>query len=211
MKTFRPWLVERNFSFLSSSSSLKNSFIFLVFPKMASSSSQNNFDLNVVPDAQSEILHPTFLSQKGHLTTNDPMMLDDAIVTSVAKCIITPRDEKLLAERTDAEAINDSMRFSIQGTTTVSNMARRLHVRGNEVRALRTQVLILQRLMIDSRRRNKDLQQENKELKKIVDSYANDLGKRYTELEKNTDRLREQHERLLLDVQRTLKDSRPKT
>jgi hypothetical protein len=184
---------------------------FLSFPKMASSSSQNNFDLNVVPNAQSEIWHPSFLSQKGHLTTNDSMMLDDAIVTSVAKCIITPRDEKLLAEKTDAEAINDSMSFSIQGTTTVSNMARRLHVRGNEVRALRTQVLILQRLLIDSRRRNKDLQQENKELKKIVDSYANDLGKRYTELEKNTDHLREQHESLLLDVQRTLKNSRPKT
>jgi hypothetical protein len=177
---------------------------------MASSSSQNNFDLNVVPDAQSEIWHPSYLSQKGHLTTNDSMMLDDAIVTSVAKCIITPRDEKLFAEKTDAEAINDSMAFSIQGTATVSNMARRLHVRGNEVRALRTQVLILQRLLIDSRRRNKDLQQENKELKKIVDSYANDLGERYTELEKNTDRLREQHESLLLDVQRTLKESRPK-
>jgi septation ring formation regulator EzrA len=115
-----------------------------------------------------------------------------------------------LAEKTDAEAINDSMAFSIQGTATVSNMARRLHVRGNEVRALRTQVVILQRLLIDSRRRNKDLQQENKELKKIVDSYANDLGERYTELEKNTDRLREQHESLLLDVQRTLKESRPK-
>jgi len=32
----------------------------------------------------------------------------------VAKCIITPRDEKLFAEKTDAEAINDSMAFSIQ-------------------------------------------------------------------------------------------------
>jgi Mg2+ and Co2+ transporter CorA len=139
------------------------------------------------------------------------MMLDDAIVTSVAKFIITPRDEKLLAEKTDVKAINDSMAFGIQGTTTVSNMARRLHVRGNEVRELRTQVLILQRLLIDSRRRNKDLQQENKEVKKIVDSYVNDLGKRYTELEKNTNRLREEHESLLLDVQRTLKNSRPKT
>lgn len=76
---------------------------------------------------------------------------------------------------------------------------------------LRTQVLILQRLLIDSRRRNKDLQQENRELKKIVDSYANDLGKRYAELGKNTDHLREQHESLLLDIQRTLKNSRPKT
>jgi hypothetical protein len=178
---------------------------------MAYSSSENNFDLNVVPDAQSKIWHPSFLSQKGHLTTNDSMMLDDAIVTSVAKCIITPRDEKLLEEKTDAEAINDTMAFRIQGTTSVSNMARRLHVRGKEVQALRTQVLILQRLLIDSRRRNKDLQQENRELKKIVDSYANDLGKRYAELEKNTYRLREQHESLLLDVQRTLKDSRPKT
>jgi len=56
------------------------------------------------------------------------------------------------------------MEFSIQG----------LHVRGNEVQALRTQVLILQQLFIDFRRRNRGLQQENKELKKIVDSYAND-------------------------------------
>jgi hypothetical protein len=127
---------------------------------MASSSSQNNFDMNVVPDEQSEIWRSSFLSEKGHLTTNDSMMLDDVIVTSVAKGIITPRDEKLLAEKSDAEAINDSMAFSIQGTTLVSNMAQRLHVRGNEVQALRTQVLIFQRLLIDSRRRNKDFQQE---------------------------------------------------
>jgi len=78
------------------------------------------------------------------------------------------------------------------------------------VKVLRTQVLILQRLFIDFRRRNRDLQQENRELKKIVDSYANDLGQRYTELEKNTYHLREQHESLLLKVQRTLKISCPK-
>jgi len=154
---------------------------------MASSSSQNNFYLNVVPDAQSEIWCPSFLSQKGHLMTNDSVMLDDAIVASVAKGIITSRDEKLLANRSDAEAINDFITFSIQGAISVSNMARRLHVQGNEVQALRTQILILQRLFIDFRRRNRDLQQENRKLKKIVDSYANDLGKRYTELEKNTD------------------------
>jgi hypothetical protein len=116
---------------------------FLFFPNKASSSSQNNFDLNDVPDAQQEVWRPSFLSQKGHLTTNDSVMLDDAIVTSVAKYIITPRDEKLLAEKTNAEAINDSMAFSIQGITSVSNMAQRLHVQGNEVQELRTQVLIL--------------------------------------------------------------------
>jgi Flp pilus assembly protein TadD len=75
-------------------------------------------------------------------------MLDDAIAASMAKGIITPRDEKLLADRFDTEAINDSMAFSIQGATSVSNMAQSLYVRGNEVQALRTQVLILQRLFI---------------------------------------------------------------
>ena len=143
---------------------------------MASSSSQNNFDLNVVPDAQPEIWSPSFLSQ----------------------------NEKLLANRTDAEAINDSMAFGIQDASSISNMARRLHVRGNEVQALKVQVLKLQQ-------KNKGLQRENKELKKLVDSYANDLGKRYTEVEMNTNRLREQHESLLLEVQKSLKISRPRT
>jgi uncharacterized membrane-anchored protein len=54
---------------------------------------------------------------------------------------------------------------------------------------------------MDFRRRNRGLQQENRELKKLVPSYANDLGKRYTELEQNTDHLREQHENLLIEVQ----------
>ena len=143
---------------------------------MASSSSQNNFDLNVVPDAQPEIWSPSFISQ----------------------------NEKLLANRTDAEVINDSMAFGIQDASSISNMARRLHVRGNEVQALKVQVLKLQQ-------KNKGLQRENKELKKLVDSYANDLGKRYTEVEMNTNRLREQHESLLLEVQKSLKISRPRT
>jgi hypothetical protein len=60
--------------------------------------------------------------------TNDSVMLDDAVATSVAQGIMTPRDEKLLADRTDAQAINDSLAFSIQGASSVSNMARRLQV-----------------------------------------------------------------------------------
>ncbi|GFS43674.1 hypothetical protein Acr_00g0086380 [Actinidia rufa] len=137
------------------------------------SSSQNNFDLNVVPNVQPELRCSSFLSQNGPLMTNGSVMLDDDIAASVAKCIITPLDEKLLANRTDDEAINESMALSIQCASSISNMARRLQVRGNEVQELRTQVLILQR-------RNRGLQQENKELKKLVDSYANDLRKKYS-------------------------------
>ncbi|GFY93465.1 hypothetical protein Acr_08g0018610 [Actinidia rufa] len=132
--------------------------------------------------------------------TNSSVMLDDDIAASVAKGIITPLDKKLLANRTDEEAINESMALSIQCASSVSNMARRLQVQGNEVQELRTQVLILQR-------RNRGLQQENKELKKLVDSYANDMRKKYSELEMNTNRLWEQHESLLLEVQKTLKIS----
>jgi uncharacterized protein YdcH (DUF465 family) len=128
------------------------------------------------------------------------MMLDDATAASVARGIITPRDGKLLADRSDVEAINDSMALSIQGAVSVSNMAQRLQVWGNEVQSLQ-KVLVLQRLFMDFRWRNRVLQQENRELKKLVDSYANDLGKRYTELEQNTDRLREQHGNLLIEVQ----------
>ncbi|GFS42880.1 hypothetical protein Acr_00g0082250 [Actinidia rufa] len=166
------------------------------------SSSQNNFDLNVVPNVQPELRWSSFLSQKGPLMTNGSVMLDDDIAASVVKGIITPLDEKLLANRTDDEVINESMALSIQCASSVSNMARRLQVRGNEVQELRTQVLILQR-------RNRGLQQENKELKKLVDSYANDMRKKYSELKMNTNRLREQHESLLLEVQKNLKISRP--
>ncbi|GFZ16760.1 hypothetical protein Acr_26g0000300 [Actinidia rufa] len=156
-------------------------------------SSRNNFDLNVVPNVQPKLWCSSFLSQKGPLMTNGSVMLDDDIAASVAKGIITPLDEKLLANRTDDEVINESMALSIQCASSVSNMARRLQVRGNEVQKLRTQVLILQR-------RNRGLQQENKELKKLVDSYANDMRKRCSELEMNTNCLREQQESLLLEV-----------
>ncbi|GFZ20086.1 hypothetical protein Acr_28g0007910 [Actinidia rufa] len=111
---------------------------------MASYSSQK-FDLNAVPNVQPEIRHSSSLSQKDPLMTNASVMLDDAVAASVARGIITPQDEKLLANRTDVEAINDSMALSIQCASSVSNMARRLQVRGNEVHELRTQVLSLQR------------------------------------------------------------------
>lgn len=177
---------------------------------MASSSSQNNLDLNATPVVQPEIWRPLFLTQKGPLMTNDSVMLNDAAAASVAQGIITPRDDKLLADRTDAQAINDSLAFSIQSASSVTNMARRLQVRGNEVQALKAQTLALQRMYMDFRRRNRVLQQENKKLKKVVDSYAKDLEKRYAELEQNTNRLQEQHQDLLRVVQ-NLRVFRPET
>jgi hypothetical protein len=71
----------------------------------SSSASQNNIDLNAVPDVQLEIWRPPFLSPRGHLMTGDSMKLDDATAASVARGIITPRDGKLLADRSDLKPL----------------------------------------------------------------------------------------------------------
>ena len=88
-------------------------------------------------------------------------------------------------------------------------MGRRLHVRGREVRALSTQVSILKRLFKDSKRKNQELKQENKDLKNLMDGYANNLGTRSIELERNTNQLREQYDRILGDVQRLVSCKNP--
>ena len=116
--------------------------------------------------------------------------------------IINPRDEILFTNRTDAQAINNSLAFTIQCAVSVSKMSRHLHVRGREVQALSTQILILKQLFKDSKRKNRELKWENRDLKNLVDGYANNLGTRSTELERNTNQLREQYDRLLGDVQR---------
>jgi uncharacterized membrane-anchored protein YhcB (DUF1043 family) len=79
-------------------------------------------------------------------------------------------------------------------------MGRHLHVRNHEIRALRSQVIILQRLLKDNKKKVGELKEENKELKKLVDSYANDLVARSTEQSKTTTKLQKQYERLLVEV-----------
>ncbi len=73
----------------------------------SSTSSQNNFDLNVVPNAQPEVWHPSFQSQNGPIMVNDSVMMSDITATAAVVGIINPRDEMLLVDRTDAQAIND--------------------------------------------------------------------------------------------------------
>ena len=67
----------------------------------SSTSSQNNFDLNVVPNAQLEVWHLSFQFQNGPITVNDSVMMSDTTATTVAVGIINSRDEMLLADRTD--------------------------------------------------------------------------------------------------------------
>jgi uncharacterized membrane-anchored protein YhcB (DUF1043 family) len=92
------------------------------------------------------------------------------------------------------------MTLTIQCAASVSNMGRHLHVRSHEIRVLRFQVTILQRLLKDNKKKVRELKEENKGLKKLVDSYANDLVARSTEQSKTTTELQKQYEKLLVEV-----------
>ena len=127
-------------------------------------------------------------------------MLSGTTATAVVVGFLTPKDGRVLVERTDPQTINNSMAITIQCVASVSNMRRCLHVRNHEVRALRSQVTILQRLLKDNKKKVRELKEENKLLKKLVDSYANDLVAQSIEQSKTTTKLQKQYEKLLVKV-----------
>ena len=80
-------------------------------------------------------------------------MLSGTTATAVATSLLTPEDGRVLAGRTDPQIIKDSMTLTIQCVTFVSNMRQRLHIKNHEVRALRSQVTILQRLLKNNKQK----------------------------------------------------------
>jgi hypothetical protein len=123
---------------------------------MASSSSQKKpeaINLNDTPSSLTEVWRPYFLSPNGPVSVTDSVMLNGVTATAVTAGLCTPEDAKVLVGRTDPEIINDSMTLTIQCAATVSNMGRRLHVRNHEVRTLRSQVTILQKLLRESKKK----------------------------------------------------------
>ena len=151
---------------------------------MTSSSSLNTketINLNAAPSAMPEVWRPYILSPNDPVTVTDSVMLNGVTATAVVAGLCTPEDENVLVGRTDPQIINDSMAFTIQCVASVSNMGRHLHVRNHEVRALHSQVTILQRLLKENKKKVGKFKAENKRLKKLVDSYADILVTRSTE------------------------------
>uniref|UniRef100_A0A2N9I3S6 Uncharacterized protein n=1 Tax=Fagus sylvatica TaxID=28930 RepID=A0A2N9I3S6_FAGSY len=149
---------------------------------MASSSSLNTqeaINMNDVPSvmhapsSMPKVWHPYFLSLNGPITVTNSVMLNGVTTTAVP---------------------------AVQCVASVSNMGRRLHVRNHEVRALRSQVTILQRLFKENKKKVGEFKEENERLKKLMNSYANDLVTRSTEQSKTTAELQKQYEKLLIEV-----------
>ncbi|KAM1556893.1 hypothetical protein ACFX10_040377 [Malus domestica] len=95
--------------------------------------SDRRFDLNLgeeaAPPSPDNIWRPSFISPTGPLTVGDSMMKNDMTAAVVARNLVTPRDNKLLARQSDELAVKESLALSVQCAGSVSNMAQRLFAR----------------------------------------------------------------------------------
>ncbi|KAM2958438.1 hypothetical protein FF2_025304 [Malus domestica] len=109
--------------------------------------SDRRFDLNlgeeVVPPSPDNIWRPSFISPTGPLTVGDSVMKNDMTAAMVAKNLVTPKDNRLLAKRSDELAVKDSLALSVQCTSSVSTMAQRLFARTRQVESLAAKVMSL--------------------------------------------------------------------
>jgi hypothetical protein len=195
---------------------------------VTSSPSVINLDLNLALTAQPNVMPSVWLDvPNAHpavpaicpnlsltfdnrpITLHDSVLLHDSTAVAVAKGFVLPRDRALLIDKSDTDAINDSLAFSIQGAVSTSDLARRLLVRNEEMKSLRNQTGVLQRLLKYYKQKHMELKQENTQLKKLVLSYAEDLGPKMLETEKDTKRLQQEYEKLKFDVQRFHTSLRP--
>jgi hypothetical protein len=104
-----------------------------------------------------DVWHPTFVFDNRPITIHDSVMLNDSIAMAVAKGLVTPRDQRLLVDRSDADAVNNSLAFNIQGAASVSDMARCLSVRNEEMKILRNHIGVLKRLLKYYKQKHVDL------------------------------------------------------
>uniref|UniRef100_A0A2N9EQF6 Uncharacterized protein n=1 Tax=Fagus sylvatica TaxID=28930 RepID=A0A2N9EQF6_FAGSY len=149
---------------------------------MAYSSSQNNhnaFNLNAMPSAEPEVWHPYFLSPNGPVTVIDSVMLSDTTATAVAAVVVS-----------------------------ISNMG---HICMLEIMKFERCTPKLPLCSVAQKQQKKlvKLQQENKGLKNLMDSYANGLVARSTKHDKSTTELQKQYEMLLVEVKELASRSIP--
>ncbi|KAM1405597.1 hypothetical protein PS1_000370 [Malus domestica] len=154
--------------------------------------SDRHFDLNlgkeVVPPSPNNIWRLSFISPTGPLTVGDSVMKNDMRAAVVARNLVTPKDNRLLAKRSDELAVKDSLALSVQCASYVSNMAQRLFARTRQVESLAAEVMSLKQEI-------RGLKHENKQLHRLAHNYA-------TNMKKKIDQMQESDGQILLDHQR---------
>ncbi|KAM1470423.1 hypothetical protein ACFXTO_041476 [Malus domestica] len=150
------------------------------------------FDLNLGEEAVSpspdNIWRPSFISPTGPLTVGDSVMKNDMTAAVVAKNLVTPKDNRLLAKRSDELAIKDSLALNVQCAGSVSNMAQRPFARTRQVESLAAEVMSLKQEI-------RGLKHENNQLHRLAHNYA-------TNMKRKIDQMQESDGQILLDHQR---------
>ncbi|KAM1083485.1 hypothetical protein ACFX19_022285 [Malus domestica] len=150
------------------------------------------FDLNLgeeaVPPSPDNIWHPSFISPIGPLTVGDSVMKNDMTAAVVARNLVIPKDNRLLAKRSDELAVKDSLALSVQCAGYVSNMAQRLFARTCQVESLAAEVMSLKQEI-------RGLKHVNKQLHRLAHDYA-------TNMKRKIDQMQESDGQILLDHQR---------
>ena len=83
---------------------------------------------------QDNIWRLSFSSFSGPLTVEDSVMKNGLTATVVARNLLTPKDNKILSNRSDESAVQDSLALSIQCAGSVFNMGQRLLARTRQVK-----------------------------------------------------------------------------
>ncbi|KAM1024690.1 hypothetical protein ACFX2C_037945 [Malus domestica] len=150
------------------------------------------FNLNLgeeaAPPSPDNIWRPSFISPTGPLTVGDSVMKNDMTAAVVARNLVTPKDNRLLAKQSDELAVKESLALSVQCAGSVSIMAQRLFARTRQVESLAAEVMSLKQ---EIRR----LKHENKQLHKLAHKYA-------TNMKRKIDQMQESDGQILLDHQR---------
>ncbi|CAN6706827.1 unnamed protein product [Malus baccata var. baccata] len=159
-----------------------------------SSPSNRRFDLNIgeeaAPPSPDNIWRPSFISPTGPLTVGDSVMKNDMTAAVVARNLVTPRDNKLLARRSYELAVKESLALSVQCAGSVSNMAQRLFARTRHVESLVAEIQSLKEEI-------RGLKHENKQLHKLAHSYAINMKRKIDQLQDTDGQILLDHRRFV--------------
>ncbi|KAM1584563.1 hypothetical protein ACFX1Z_037529 [Malus domestica] len=152
------------------------------------------FDLNhgegAAPPSPNNIWRPSFISPTGPLTVGDSVMKNDMTAAVVAQNLVTPRDNRLLARRSDELAVKESLALSVQCAGSVSNMAQRLFARTRHVESLAAEILSLKEEI-------RGLKHENKQLHKLAHNYATNMKRKIDQLHESDGQILLNHRRFV--------------
>ena len=139
---------------------------------------------------QDNIWRPSFLSSNGPLRVGDSVMRDEITATVVVRNFLTPKDNRILSNRSDEAAVQDSLALSIQCAGSVSNMSQRLLARTRQVESLMAEVASLTQ---EIRR----LKHENRELHMLANNYSRGIKRKFDQLQESESRIQSDHQRFV--------------